>query len=138
MPELPYALETLAPKMSAETFEYHYGKHLQTYVDNLNRLIAGTPYEEMSLEEIIRKADGGIFNNAAQTWNHTFFFRMLTPDWHPVPGKFRRAPRAGFRSVEEFAVSSPVPPWTFRSGMVWLAADKSGNSRSCPSPMRVR
>lgn len=79
MPELPYAPEALAPKMSKETFDYHYGKHLQTYVNNLNNLIAGTPYEEMPLDEIVRKADGGIFNNAAQAWNHTFFFRMLTP-----------------------------------------------------------
>ena len=76
MPELPYALEALAPKMSKETLDYHYGKHLQTYVDNLNKLIPGTPYEEMPLDEIVRKADGGIFNNAAQTWNHTFFFQM--------------------------------------------------------------
>lgn len=66
MPELPYAPEALAPKMSKETFDYHYGKHLQTYVNNLNNLIAGTPYEEMPLDEIVRKADGGIFNNAAQ------------------------------------------------------------------------
>ena len=78
MPELPYAPEALAPKMSKETFDYHYGKHLQTYVNNLNNLIAGTPYEEMPLDEIVRKADGGIFNNAAQAWNHTFFFRINT------------------------------------------------------------
>ena len=77
MPALPYAPEALAPKMSRETLDYHYGKHLQTYVDNLNALIPGTPYEEMPLEEIIRKAEGAIFNNAAQTWNHTFFFRQL-------------------------------------------------------------
>ena len=87
MPELPYAPEALAPKMSKETFDYHYGKHLQTYVNNLNNLIAGTPYEEMPLDEIVRKADGGIFNNAAQAWNHTFFFRMLTPAQQPMPAK---------------------------------------------------
>ena len=72
LPQLPYKTEALAPKMSAETFEYHYGKHLQTYIDNLNKLIEGTPYAEMPLDEIVRKADGGVFNNAAQTWNHTF------------------------------------------------------------------
>ena len=74
MPQLPYTMEALAPLMSQETLEYHYGKHLQTYVDNLNKLIAGTPFEDMSLEDIICKADGGIFNNAAQAWNHKFFF----------------------------------------------------------------
>ncbi len=79
MPTLPYKMEELAPIMSEETFEYHYGKHLQSYVNNLNTLIAGTPFETMSLEEIILKSDGGIFNNAAQTWNHTFFFQLLTP-----------------------------------------------------------
>ena len=73
LPELPYALDALEPAMSRETFEFHYGKHLQTYIDNLNRLIQGTPFEDFSLEEIIMKADGGILNNAAQTWNHTFF-----------------------------------------------------------------
>ena len=78
LPELPYAMEALAPKMSRETLEYHYGKHLKTYVDNLNRLIAGTPYEELPLDEIVRTADGALFNNAAQAWNHEFFFRMLT------------------------------------------------------------
>ena len=133
MPELPYALEALAPKMSAETFEYHYGKHLQTYVDNLNRLIAGTPYEEMSLEEIIRKADGGIFNNAAQTWHHAFFFRMLTPDRHPVPGKLAERLARDFGSVEEFKKQfTQAAVGLFGSGWVWLAADKSGKLSIVP------
>ena len=73
LPQLPYAEDALAPKMSKETIEYHHGKHQRTYVDNLNKLIAGTPYENMSLEEIIVRADGPIFNNAAQDWNHTFY-----------------------------------------------------------------
>ena len=90
LPQLPYKTEALAPKMSAETFEYHYGKHLQTYIDNLNKLIEGTPYAEMPLDEIVRKADGGVFNNAAQTWNHTFFFLTLTPDQQPMPENWRR------------------------------------------------
>ena len=85
MPELPYAPEALAPKMSRETLDYHYGKHLQTYVDNLNRLIPGTPYAEMPLDEIVRRADGAVFNNAAQAWNHTFFFRSLTPSQEAMP-----------------------------------------------------
>ena len=91
LPQLPYKTEALAPKMSAETFEYHYGKHLQTYIDNLNKLIEGTPYAEMPLDEIVRKADGGVFNNAAQTWNHTFFFLTLTPDQQPMPEKLAAA-----------------------------------------------
>ena len=85
MPQLPYTMEALAPLMSQETLEYHYGKHLQTYVDNLNKLIAGTPFEDMSLEDIICKADGGIFNNAAQAWNHTFFFETLTAQPQDIP-----------------------------------------------------
>ena len=87
MPSLPYAAEALAPYMSKETIDFHYGKHLQTYVDNLNKLIPGTPYEKMSLEQIIRKAEGPVFNNAAQTWNHTFFFQTLTPQPAAVPEK---------------------------------------------------
>ena len=102
MPELPYSTEALAPKMSKETFEYHYGKHLQTYVDNLNRLIPGTPYESMSLQEIVKKADGPIFNNAAQAWNHTFFFLMLTPDQKPMPQKLADRIARDFGSVEAF------------------------------------
>lgn len=75
---LPYDLDTLAPYISRETLEFHHGKHHQTYIDNLNKLIPGTEYENMSLEEIIKKAPkGGIFNNAAQIWNHTFYFDSL-------------------------------------------------------------
>lgn len=85
LPELPYQLEALAPKMSKETLEYHYGKHLQTYIDNLNKLIAGTPYEEKTLEQILLEAEGPMFNNAAQTWNHTFFFDTLTPQQPEIP-----------------------------------------------------
>ena len=85
LPELPYQLEALAPKMSKETLEYHYGKHLQTYIDNLNKLIAGTPYEEKTLEQILLEAEGPMFNNAAQTWNHTFFFDTLTPQQPEMP-----------------------------------------------------
>ena len=80
LPSLPYALDALAPHISRETLEYHYGKHHQTYIDNLNKLVPGSEYEGLSLEEIIRKAPaGGIFNNAAQIWNHTFYFESLAP-----------------------------------------------------------
>ena len=85
LPQLPYAEDALAPRMSKETIEYHHGKHQRTYVDNLNKLIAGTPYENMSLEEIIVRADGPIFNNAAQDWNHTFFFFTLSPTPKSMP-----------------------------------------------------
>ena len=79
LPPLPYATDALEPLMSQQTIEYHYGKHLQTYVDNLNRLIEGTPYSDYTLEQIILDATGPLFNNAAQVWNHTFFFDTLTP-----------------------------------------------------------
>jgi superoxide dismutase, Fe-Mn family len=80
LPVLPYDLDALAPYISRETLEFHHGKHHQTYIDNLNKLIPGTEYENMSLEEIIKKAPkGGIFNNSAQIWNHTFYFESLAP-----------------------------------------------------------
>ena len=110
-----------------ETFEYHYGKHLQTYVDNLNRLIPGTPYESMSLQEIVKKADGPIFNNAAQAWNHTFFFLMLTPDQKPMPQKLADRIARDFGSVEAFKEEfSKAATGLFGSGWTWLAADKDG------------
>ena len=127
MPELPYAMEALAPKMSKETLEFHYGKHLQTYVDNLNRLIAGTPYENMQLDEIVKKAAGGIFNNAAQTWNHTFFFQMLTPNQKPMPQQLADRLARDFGSVEAFKEKfAAAAAGLFGSGWTWLAADKEG------------
>ena len=79
LPELPYAKDALDPHISAETIEYHYGKHHKAYVDNINRLITGTEFEKMSLEEIIQKSSGGVFNNAAQVWNQTFYWNCLSP-----------------------------------------------------------
>lgn len=127
LPELPYSQYSLAPAMSAETFEYHYGKHLQTYIDNLNRMIEDSPYEDMSLEDIIRKATGGIYNNAAQTWNHTFFFQTLTPAQTEMPEKLVKALEEAFGSVETFKetfIKSAVA--LFGSGWVWLAEDADG------------
>lgn len=127
MPQLPYTMEALAPYMSRETLEYHYGKHLQTYVDNLNKLIAGTPFENMTLEDIIRKADGGIFNNAAQTWNHTFFFETLTPNQTAMPDKLVEKLTEDFGSPEAFLQEFTQKATTlFGSGWTWLVADPQG------------
>ncbi len=79
LPDLPFADDALAPHISVETLAYHHGKHHRAYVNNLNRLVAGTPWENSTLEEIIKKADGGIFNNAAQVWNHTFYWSCMSP-----------------------------------------------------------
>src|SRR3546814_15889628 len=80
LPPLPYALDALAPTISKETLEYHYGKHHQSYVTNLNNLVAGTEFESASLEDVVKKSSGGIFNNAAQIWNHTFYWNSLSPN----------------------------------------------------------
>ena len=80
LPALPYAKDALAPHISVETLEFHHGKHHQTYVTNLNNLVPGTEFEGLSLEEIIQKSSGGIFNNAAQIWNHTFYWNSLAPN----------------------------------------------------------
>lgn len=124
MPQLPYELDALAPLMSKETLEFHYGKHLQTYVDNLNKLIPGTAYETMSLEEIILKADGGIFNNAAQTWNHTFFFQTLTPTAVEMPDRLKIALTEAFGSPEAFKEEfTKAALGLFGSGWTWLVRD---------------
>ena len=127
MPKLPYADDALAPVMSKETIDYHYGKHLQTYIDNLNRLIADTPYADMTLDEIVKSSDGAIFNNAAQTWNHTFFFETLTPREKKIPEKLSEALIREFGSVESFKDQfSKASVSLFGSGWVWLAIDKHG------------
>lgn len=128
LPELPYASDALAPRMSKETFEYHYGKHLQTYIDNLNRLIEGTPYEDMPLDGIVMKSDGAIFNNAAQTWNHTFFFLTLTAEPVKMPERLAAKLAESFGSADRFREEfSKAAAGLFGSGWVWLAEDKDGN-----------
>lgn len=128
LPTLPYEMEALAPHMSRETLEYHYGKHLKTYIDNLNNLIVGTPFAEMPLEEICVKAEGPIFNNGAQAWNHIFFFNSLTPTSQGAPtGALAAAIDRDFGSLEAFKEQfGKAATSLFGSGWVWLCSDKDG------------
>ena len=136
LPQLPYAEDALAPKMSKETIEYHHGKHQRTYVDNLNKLIAGTPYENMSLEEIIVRADGPIFNNAAQDWNHTFFFFTLSPTPKSMPsGPLAEAIDRDFGSFDAFKEQfTSAAAALFGSGWTWLVKDRDGKLSIRPMP----
>jgi Fe-Mn family superoxide dismutase len=127
LPPLPYAADALEPKMSQETIGYHYGKHAKAYVDKLNSLIKDTPYESMSLEDIIVKADGAIFNNAAQVWNHVFFFNTLTPEPVKMPEDLEQAIANDFGSEENFKEEMKIATLSlFGSGWVWLAEDQEG------------
>lgn len=126
---LPYALDALAPQISRETMEYHYGKHLATYFNNLNNLVAGTPMERMSLQEIVLKAESGaILNNAAQAWNHEFFFDSLSPTPQTAPsGALKAAIERDLGSVEGFWEQfSKAAIALFGSGWAWLAMEASG------------
>ena len=127
---LPYAPEALEPIISHETIEYHYGKHLQAYVDNLNRLVAGTEFAGMPLEEIVAKSQGGIFNNAGQILNHNLYFMQFSPvaaNNHTPKGKILEAINRDFGSFEAFKTEfEQKGTGLFGSGWVWLAADKDG------------
>ena len=129
LPALPYAKDALAPYMSVETLEYHYGKHHQTYVTNLNNLVPGTEFEGSSLEEIILKSSGGIFNNAAQVWNHTFFWNCLTPNANVQPtGELADAINVVFGSFEKFQEEfTKCAVTTFGSGWAWLVKNADGS-----------
>lgn len=129
LPALPYAKDALAPHISEETLEYHYGKHHQTYVTNLNNLIPGTEFEGLSLEEIIVKSSGGIFNNAAQVWNHTFYWNSLTPNGGGQPsGALADAINAAFGSFEKFKEEfTKCAVTTFGSGWAWLVKNADGS-----------
>ncbi len=132
MPTLPYAMEALAPVLSEETLQYHYGKHLQTYVDNLNRLTEGTLYEGMELEEIICKASGGVYNNAAQAWNHTFYFENLCPASPAMPELLTARLEKAFGSVEKFHEQLAETATTFfGSGWAWLVENAEGQLSIC-------
>lgn len=129
LPELPYAMSALAPHISEETLEYHYGKHHQTYVTNLNNLIKGTEFENLSLEDIIKKSSGGLFNNAAQVWNHTFYWNSLSPNGGGAPGgKLGAAIDKAFGSFDEFKGKfSQTAITTFGSGWAWLVKKADGS-----------
>jgi len=130
LPALPYAMDALAPYISQETLEYHYGKHHQTYVTNLNNLIEGTDDAGKSLEDIIASADGGLFNNAAQVWNHTFYWNSLTPGGGGAPtGEIGDKINSAFGSYEDFVTElSQAAITQFGSGWAWLVDDGSGLS----------
>jgi Fe-Mn family superoxide dismutase len=129
LPPLPYALDALQPHISKETLEYHYGKHHAAYVNNLNNQIKGTEFENAALEDIIKKATGGIFNNAAQTWNHTFYWNCLSPKGGGQPsGKLADAISKKFGSFDEFKKQfSAAAGGTFGSGWAWLVKNADGS-----------
>ncbi len=129
LPELPYALDALAPHISRETLEYHYGKHHQTYVTNLNNLIKGTEFENASLEDIVKKSSGGMFNNAAQVWNHTFYWHCLSPQGGKEAGGALGAAIAkkwgSYAAFKEAFTKASVG--TFGSGWGWLVQKADGS-----------
>ncbi len=128
LPELPFAKNALEPHISERTLEFHYGKHHQAYVNTLNTLIEGTNYENKSLEEIIKSSDGGIFNNAAQVWNHTFYWNCLAPKHKATPeGSLKKAIEEAFGSFDNFKDEfTKKSIGLFGSGWCWLVKDNEG------------
>lgn len=142
LPELPFAKDALQPHMSAETLEYHHGKHHNAYVTNLNNLIKGTKFEDMSLEDIIKNSEGGIFNNSAQVWNHTFFWNCLAPNAGGNPtGKIADMINAKWGSFDKFKEEfTKSAAGNFGSGWTWLVKNKAGeleivNTSNAGTPM---
>jgi Fe-Mn family superoxide dismutase len=129
LPALPYAMDALAPHISKETLEFHYGKHHQTYVTNLNNLVKGTEFESSSLEDIVKRSSGGVFNNAAQVWNHTFYWNGLSPKGGGQPsGALANAINAkwgGFDAFKEAFTKSAIG--NFGSGWTWLVKKADGS-----------
>lgn len=128
LPALPYAQDALAPHISAETLEYHYGKHHQTYVTNLNNLTAGTEHENSSLEDVIMNSEAGLFNNSAQVWNHTFYWNSMAPNGGGAPtGEVADAIGSAFGGYDAFVEKFKEAATTqFGSGWAWLVDAGSG------------
>lgn len=127
LPALPFVLDALAPHISRETLEYHYGKHHQTYVKTLNELIKNTEFSEASLEDIIKRSSGPIFNNAAQVWNHNFYWQCLTPAQTKPGGELANAIQTHFGSVEKFQEEfQKCAIANFGSGWTWLIKKPDG------------
>ncbi len=127
LPPLPFARDALEPHMSRETLDFHYGKHHKTYVDTANKLIAGTEFENASLDDIVRKSSGKLFNNAAQIWNHNFFWQCLTPKQSQPGGKLEKALTKPFESLDNFKKQfTEAAVGTFGSGWAWLVKDAAG------------
>lgn len=127
LPNLPYKRDALEPHISKNTIDYHYGKHHAAYVDNLNNLIQGSPYVTMSLEDIVKNSDGPVFNNAAQTWNHTFYWHCMTPEKNMMPQSvLLKRIEKDFGSFENFKTLFIKSAATlFGSGWLWLVCDKN-------------
>ncbi|GAB2660832.1 superoxide dismutase [Fe] [Arenimonas aestuarii] len=136
LPALPYDRAALEPHISAETIDFHYGKHHQTYVTNLNKMIEGTEFESMDLEAIIRKSQGGMFNNAAQVWNHTFYWNCLSPNGGGEPtGALADAINKAFGSFAQFKEQfSQTAITTFGSGWGWLVQRPDGSLALVSTP----
>ncbi|MGE8518690.1 MAG: superoxide dismutase [Fe] [Alcaligenes faecalis] len=129
LPALPYELNALEPHISKETLEFHYGKHHQAYVTNLNNLVAGTEFENASLEDVVKKSSGGVFNNAAQVWNHTFYWNSLSPNGGGAPtGKVADAINAKWGSFDAFKEAfTKSAVGNFGSGWTWLVKKADGS-----------
>ena len=142
LPELPYSMDALQPHISPETLEYHYGKHHATYVEKLNGLISGTEFESATLEDIIKSASGGIFNNGAQIWNHTFYWNCLSPNGGGEPaGELAKSINAAFGDFNSFKDQfSQAAATNFGSGWTWLVKNSGGaleivNTSNAGNPM---
>lgn len=143
LPPLPYPQGALAPHISSETIEFHYGKHHKTYIDKLNELIIGTPFQNMSLEEVIKKSEGSLFNNSAQHWNHSFFWNCLTPKGGGYPtGAIGELISNSWNSFLEFKEEFSTKALThFGSGWTWLIQNKRGkleimNTSNADNPLK--
>ena len=135
LPALPYAYDALGPYMSAETLEFHHDKHHNAYVTKLNEMVAGTDNEGKSLEEIIKSAEGGLFNQAAQVWNHTFFWHCLTPNAGAPGKKLTDALVKAFGGVDDFKKQfTEVAAGTFGSGWAWLVQGDDGKLKTAKTP----